>query len=329
MNTERSINYAREVFNHPINLAALIIGGASSVALTSYVPDLGIALLSGLMGAELMYLGIATKLPEVRKSIELKKMQERYHTNNDKAIFQSLDQASQKRFLVSKHLTKLITENFDKLPYTSQGLLSAISEKLESLLTNHLNLLDLIRRYNVYLNVQVEKQVETELIQLINHIKTLEPGKLKDSKTRRVTILHKRLQKFTVAQDKYAMCETHLETIEDAIRYIYEQSMTMNKPEEIGFQLDNLLTDVDETAELLDAMDLDTHESQAQEYYSEAQLDELLKQIEAKKASSNESGAFKEASYSTADSNQASLNEHLRTNEANSLNSSSKKPMRH
>jgi hypothetical protein len=102
--------------------------------------------------------------------------------------------------------------------------------------------------------------------------------------------------------------------------------MTMNKPEEIGFQLDNLLTDVDETAELLDAMDLDTHESQAQEYYSEAQLDELLKQIEAKKASSNESGAFKDG---TADSNQASLNENLRTTEANSLNSSSKKPMRH
>jgi len=331
MNTERSINYAREVFKHPINIAVLIIGGAGSVALTSYVPDLGIALLSGLMGAELMYLGIATKLPEVRKSIELKKMQERYHTNNDKAIFQSLDQASQKRFLVSKHLTKLITENFDKLPYTSQGLLRAISDKLDSLLTNHLNLLDLIRRYNVYLNVQVEKQVETELVQLINHIKTLEPGKLKDSKTRRVTILQKRLQKFTVAQEKYAMCETHLETIEDAIRYIYEQSMTMNKPEEIGFQLDNLLTDVDETAELLDTMDLDTHESQAQEYYSEAQLDELLMQIEAKKASSNESGSFNDASFSTADSNQASLNENLRTaesTESTSSNGSSKKQLR-
>jgi hypothetical protein len=143
-----------------------------------------------------------------------------------------------------------------------------------------------------------------------------------------VTILQKRLQKFTVAQEKYAMCETHLETIEDAIRYIYEQSMTMNKPEEIGFQLDNLLTDVDETAELLDTMDLDTHESQAQEYYSEAKLDELLMQIEAKKASSNESGAFNEASYGIDDSNQAILNENFRTSESTSSNSSSKKPMR-
>ena len=307
MNTEGSINYAREVFKHPFNVTALVVGGAGSIVLTSSVPELGIALLSGLMGAELMYLGIATKLPRVRKKIELKKMQERYHTNNDKAIFQSLDQASQKRFLVSKHLTKLITENFDKLPYTSQGLLNTISEKLDTLLTNHLNLLDLIRRYKVYLNVQVEKQIESELVELINHIKTLEAGKLKDSKTRRVTILQKRLQKFTVAEEKFAMCETHLETIEDAIRYIYEQSMTMNKPEEIGFQLDNLLTDVDETAELLDAMDLETHESQSQEYYSEDQLDELLTQIQERKTKTREAQTINDAASASESANAAEL----------------------
>ena len=305
MNTEGSINYAREVFKHPFNLTALVVGGAGSIVLTSSVPELGIALLSGLMGAELMYLGIATKLPEIRKKIELKKMQERYHTNNDKTIFQSLDQASQKRFLVSKHLTKLITENFDKLPYTSQGLLNTISKKLDTLLTNHLNLLDLIRRYKVYLNVQVEKQIESELVELINHIKTLDPGKLKDSKTRRVTILQKRLQKFTVAEEKFAMCETHLETIEDAIRYIYEQSMTMNKPEEIGFQLDNLLTDVDETAELLDAMDLETHESQSQEYYSENELDELLTQIQERKIKTREAQTINEAANAFESANAA------------------------
>ena len=334
MYTEGSINFAREVFKHPYNLIALVVGGASSVALSTSFPDLGIALLSGLMGAELMYLGIATKLPEVRRKIELKKIQERYHTNNNKAIFQSLDQASQKRFLVSKHLTKLIAENFDKLPYTSQGLLNTISKKLDTLLTNHLNLLDLIRRYTVFLNVQVEKQIESELVQLINHIKTLDPGKLKDSKTRRITILQKRLKKFSAVEEKFAMCETHLETIEDAIRYIYEQSMTMNKPEEIGFQLDNLLTNVDETAELLDAMDLETYDGQPQEYYSEAQLDELLTQIQEKKARINEAEFNKKTSQNMDFSDHTTLNKEsgtIGTSESTSLansNSSAKKEMR-
>ena len=142
MYTEVSINFAQEVFKHPYNLIALVVGGASSLGLSTSFLDLGTALLSGLMGAQLMYLGIATKLPEARRKIELKKIQEHYHTNNNKAIFQSLDQASQKRFLVSKHLTKLIAENFDKLPYTLQRLLNSISKKLDTLLTNHLNLLD-------------------------------------------------------------------------------------------------------------------------------------------------------------------------------------------
>ena len=63
MYSDGSINFTREVFKHPYNLIALVVGGASSVALSTSFPDLGISLLSGLMGAELMYLGIATKLP--------------------------------------------------------------------------------------------------------------------------------------------------------------------------------------------------------------------------------------------------------------------------
>ena len=108
-----------------------------------------------------------------------------------------------------------------------------------------------------------------------------------------------------MAEEKFAMCETHLETIEDAIRYIYEQSMTMNKPEEIGFQLDNLLTDVDETAELLDAMDLETHESQSQEYYSENELDELLTQIQERKIKTREAQTINEAGNAYESANAA------------------------
>jgi hypothetical protein len=54
-------------------------------------------------------------------------------------------------------------------------------------------------------------------------------------------------------------------------------------------------------------------------------------QIEAKKPNSNESGSFNDASFSTADSNQASLNENLRTaesTESTSSNGSSKKQLR-
>ena len=285
MSRELPINYTQEVFKNPINLAILLVGGVGSLVLSSFSSEAAVVILSLLFGAELMYLGIASKQPSIRKEIEQKKLQQRYNTKNDKSLFQSLDQASQKRFLVSKHLTKLITENFDKLPFATQGLLENITKKLDTLLSNHLNLLDLIKRYNVYLNSNFEADIETELVQLIQHIKTLDDGKLKDSKTRRVMILQKRLQKYGIAKEKYQMCVTHLETIEDAIRYIYEQSMTMNNPEEIGFQLDNLLTDADETADLLESMDLEQSFTAPSEFYTDADLDEILSSIQTKKSS--------------------------------------------
>jgi hypothetical protein len=78
---------------------------------------------------------------------------------------------------------------------------------------------------------------------------------LKATKKRRLVILKKRLARLKSAREKYQVSQSHLDTIEDAIRYIYEQSMTMNDPEEIGFQLDNLLMEVEETSQLIEDLD--------------------------------------------------------------------------
>ena len=75
------------------------------------------------------------------------------------------------------------------------------------------------------------------------------------------------------------MCETHLETIEDAVRYIYEQSMTMSNPEEIGFQLDNLLTEVDETSQLIDDLDQDILPEYTTEWETELDFNSILDEL--------------------------------------------------
>ena len=226
-----------------------------------------------------MYLGIVPKLPRFRKKTELKKIKERHATNNEKDLFQSLDSASQKRFLVLKHLAKLVQENFEKLPYSSQGLLDNIGKKIDELLGNYLTLLDLIKRYEVYLNTSLESSLKEEVVRQIEEIKTIESEKLRRTKSRRVAIMQKRLTKFKIAKEKYLVCETHLETIEDAVRYIYEQSMTMSNPEEIGFQLDNLLTEVDETSQLIDDLDQDIMPEYTTEWESELDFDSILDEL--------------------------------------------------
>jgi hypothetical protein len=274
-NDELNINYTREAFMNPINLGVLLVSTLTAFFMSG-LGDASSLLLTSVFGLELMYLGIVPKLPRFRKKLELKKIKERHAANNEKELFQSLDTKSQKRFLVLKHLAKLVQENFEKLPYSSQGLLDNIGKKIDELLGNYLTLLDLIKRYEVYLNTSLESNLKEEVVRQIEEIKTLESEKLKRTKARRVAIMQKRLKKFNVAKEKYLVCETHLETIEDAVRYIYEQSMTMSNPEEIGFQLDNLLTEVEETSQLIDDLDQDILPEYTTEWEKDLDFDSIL-----------------------------------------------------
>ncbi|MEQ8523158.1 hypothetical protein [Gracilimonas sp.] len=278
MSDELNINYTREAFMNPINLGVLLVSTLTAFFMTG-LGDFSSLLLTSVFGLELMYLGIVPKLPRFRKKLELKKIKERHAANNEKELFQSLDNKSQKRFLVLKHLAKLVQENFEKLPYSSQGLLDNIGKKIDELLGNYLTLLDLIKRYEVYLNTSLESSLKEEVVRQIEEIKTLESEKLKRTKARRVAIMQKRLKKFNVAKEKYLVCETHLETIEDAVRYIYEQSMTMSNPEEIGFQLDNLLTEVEETSQLIDDLDQDILPEYTTEWENDLDFDSILDEL--------------------------------------------------
>lgn len=256
MESEQPINFTREAFLHPLNLGFMLIGAISAFLLADLDPVSSIVL-TMTFGMELMYLGIVPRLPRFRKNLKEKKLRERNSAEIERDMFHELEETGKQRFLVLRHLGKLIKENFDKQPYSSQGLLESIRNKLEELISNYLKLLDLHKRYRFYIGGSVKEELTKEIESERKEMEGLESDQLKRIKARRLDILIKRLKKFEIAREKYLICETHLETIEDAVRYIYEQSMTMNSPEEVGFQLDNLLEEVEETSQIIEDLDLD------------------------------------------------------------------------
>lgn len=251
---ESSINFTKEAFLHPVNLVCLLVGTITALVFSN-VGLISNAILAFAFGVELMYLGIVPKLPAFQKSMKLKKRKEQADESNDKVIFYQLDARSQKRFLVLKHITKEVKQNFDTLPYTSKGMLEHIENKVEDLLSTYLTLLDMNRRFQIYMNSEVEEEIRREVEEQENDLETIDSEKLKKTRQRRLSILNKRLNKFDVAKEKYLICETHLETIEDAIRYIYEQSMTMPNAEDVGTQLDYLLSEMEETTNIIEELD--------------------------------------------------------------------------
>ncbi|SMO77264.1 hypothetical protein [Fodinibius sediminis] len=296
MSDQEAINFTREAFLHPVNLGVLLIATISAFVVNDMgmIPNL---ILGMAFSTELIYLGIVPRLPQFQQMVKLKKMHDRDPADEEKAIFQELDRRSKKRFLTLKRLTKLIKENFDRLPYSSQGLLENIRNKIQDLTSNYLTLLDLHKRYQLYMNTSVEESLKNEVQKEEQEMESMTSDRLKQTTHRRVRILKKRLKKFEIAKEKYLVCETHLETIEDAIQYIYEQSMTMSDPDEIGFQLDNLLEEVEETSQLLDDMDREImpYHSDIDDFDLDAEFLKMEEEQEAKQESdTNSSNRLKE-----------------------------------
>lgn len=256
MSEDKGINFTREAFLNPINLGMLIIATLAAFFTSDMmlIPNL---IFTFAFGIELVYLGTIPRLPRFQKSVRLKKLKHRNNVMQDQMRFQQLNESDRKRFLVLKHLGELIEENFDKMPYSTQGLLENLRKKMEKLLSNYITLLDVNNRYERYVNEDLRDQIKEEIKEEEQVIQEITSEKLKETKQRRINILKKRLNKFSSAKEKYLICQTHLQTIEDAIRYIYEQSMTLTDPEEIGSQLDNLLQEVEDTSNIINELDHD------------------------------------------------------------------------
>lgn len=255
-NISDSINFTREAFLHPFNLGFLF-----TAALTAFfVNDIGLMsnfVFTMAIGVELVYLGVIPKTDAFKKYVLSRAVKEKPNKLQEKELFYNLDTQSQKRFLVLKHISDKIQANFNKFPYTSKGLTGSIQQKIDDLLSNYISMLDSFERYKSYVKVTKEAELDAEISVLATELETISSEKLRQIKIRRLAIIRKRREKLDVARERLQICESQLETIEDAVRYIYEQSITMSNPEQIGFQLDNLLNDVEETVTIVEDLEDD------------------------------------------------------------------------
>ncbi|MCC5933038.1 MAG: hypothetical protein LAT75_02530 [Candidatus Cyclonatronum sp.] len=243
---DKPVNYTKEAFLHPLNLALLIAAFSSAFFMSGSAGDVVNLIISITVAAELLYLGIVPRQPRFQKYINLRTFKERNSRFDERRIFGELSEASQKRFLVLKHITGLIRKNFEKVNYSSQGIIDNLTTRLEALLTSYILLLEGNERYRSYLEstTQARLQEEAEITQ--KEIEEAESPRLKQVLERRLIILNKRGEKYGAAREKYLISDSQLKTIEDTVRYIYEKSMTLSNTAEIEHQMDSLLLDLED-----------------------------------------------------------------------------------
>ena len=243
--SDQKLNYTKEAFLLPLNLVFLI----SAMVITFFTigtEPIGALIPTFAMAAELLYLGIMPRQERFRRAVKAQQVAEHAKPPSEKDVFRLLSKTNQKRYIRMRNLEKSIKSNYTKLGYASQGLLDSHVQKLNGLLDSHLKLLHSQERYRRFSQTTSEREV-AEAIEVVRVEIENDPPKVQAIKRRRLGILERRLEKFKKTKENLEVIDAQLETIEDVTKYIHEQSLTMSNPEEITFQLDTLLTEVEET----------------------------------------------------------------------------------
>ncbi len=247
--TDADINYTKETFLSTWNLVflAAAAGIAVGVRLIPGVPDLvfQLTVLLG-VGLELLLLGIVPRSDRFRRHVRSQKAAEAHQPPSQREIFQTLEETSQRRYAKLRKLRDDIEANYRRLSYASQGMLDGHLRKIDGLLASYLDLLHQRERYRDVMNRSTEAQLRKRIRSLKQDMSD-DGDRVRAVKQRRLRVLRQRLARFEKAHENLEIIGAQLGTVEDVVKYIHEQSWTLQDPQEVGMQLDTLLEEVEET----------------------------------------------------------------------------------
>src|SRR5690606_19053599 len=152
------INYTKEAFLNPINLAFLIVAMLTAFFLSGSEPVFNLILIMA-AALELMYLGVVPRNERFRRAIRSQRAAEHAKPPSQKEIFQLLTKTSHRRHARLRKLEKDISPNYPKLSSATQGLLESHLQKIAGLLDSYLNLLYQKERYEYTIRAGTEGEV--------------------------------------------------------------------------------------------------------------------------------------------------------------------------
>lgn len=243
------INYTKEALFNTWNLVFLIsiVAVATGIGflggIPAWLPELILVLGAG---TELLYLGVMPRHERFQRHVRSQKMAERHKAPSQRELFSQLRNRSQRRYAKLRKLKDEIRSNYQKLSYASQGLLDSHLKKIDGLLESYLELLHQRERYRDFRDSATENRI-LKSIEALKKDMADDAERVRAVKERRLKVLEQRLARYHKAQENLEIIGAQLGTIEDVVKYIHEQSWTLQDPEEVTVQLDALLEEVEAT----------------------------------------------------------------------------------
>ncbi len=238
------VDFVREALHWQYNWIGL--AGAAAFALISGT-GLPLVLAAGL---ELIYLSLVPQSSRFRRLVRSWKYAEEKRRRELRlsAVFDELAPERRKRYVALEARCREIKANYDRLSSTAQMFLGQMEERLQGLLYAYLRLLGSAQQHGEYLVAIDPSQIQEEVEQLQQSVQSQAvTPKVQEINRKRIEILTKRLEKYKKISENRQVVEAQCKAIEDVLALIRDQSVTVQDPQEVSSQLDNLLQDVQQT----------------------------------------------------------------------------------
>ena len=242
---DQDINFSREAFMLPYNLVFLLVALVTAFAMSGTMFAMNVVLLMA-ASLELMYLGTMPRNTRFQRLVRSQKAAERAKGPSQREVFNGLSRQAQRRYGRLRQLEKEIQTNYDRLTTTAQSLVQNHLRKLDVLLTSFLNLLYLRERYDEAMQTTSQSEITAQIAALKSDMED-DVERVRAVKERRLRILENRLGRVGKGRENVEIVEAQMDTIEDVMRYVHEQSLTLRNPEDVTMQLDLLLSEVEQT----------------------------------------------------------------------------------
>ncbi|HLL54182.1 MAG TPA: hypothetical protein VK447_11575 [Myxococcaceae bacterium] len=238
---EERPSYLKAAFLNVYNLG--LVGGA--VAASAMTGEYVVTALA--LGAEALWLLFGPDLRPFRRAVDQAHREEREQADRAKVkkMMESLPEREWARARALDELRREIERDMQQNPTFQAILMQSEVEKLSHLLKSFVSLATACVRAETYLSATDPRDLNKQIDVQKNLVKSLKDPAAQQIASKNIQVLEKRLETMKEIQNFLARARGQMNLIENTVRLLRDQVLTMASPDQLGEQLDDLLTGVD------------------------------------------------------------------------------------
>lgn len=243
--------YLKKAFWHPFNLLGLIGFGALWMITGSW----GFLALAG--GLEALWLYVTVTNPRFQRNVNAQLSKEKQieaELEREKMV-RRLSQRDQARYRELELICRKAHKQLDCVDPLMRPMLEQSLLKLDYLLSSYLRMLTSLVAIGEYTRSTSSEEIEKNIRKLEEELKsdTLS-SRIKEVKKSNLDVLNQRLSRIKKAEENRSLFEASLQTLEDTLKLVRDEVLTMQNPSRISSQIDSVIIEMQQNEQLMQEM---------------------------------------------------------------------------